>query len=308
MSGIDRRSFLRTAALMGAGAAIVPGLEALARAGGRGPDGPAVAMAKGPEPARLARAAVDAVGGMNSFVSPGHTVVVKPNIGWDREPRFAANTHPELVTEVVRMCLEAGAARVKVFDRPCNDPRRCYNNSGIAPALKAMGDPRVEVSFIDERRFVRVDIPDGVLIKEWPFYEEALNADRFINMPIAKHHNAAVLTLGMKNIMGVIGSNRAVLHKRLHEYLPDLNKALRSHLTIMDATRVLVANGPQGGSVDDVRVLDKVLAGADVVAVDSVTCTLFGLGPDDVGYVKLAAQQGLGVGDLERIRVIKLDA
>jgi uncharacterized protein (DUF362 family) len=308
MSGIDRRDFLKAAAILGAGAAITPGLGAVARAAGPAADGPTVAMVKGPEPAKLARAAVEAIGGMKSFVSPGHTVVVKPNIGWDREPKYAANTHPELVAEVVRMCLEAGAAKVKVFDRPCNDPRRCYNNSGIAPALNAMDDPRVEVSFIDERKFVDVKIPGGVLINDWPFYEEALKADRFINMPIAKHHNAAVLTLGMKNIMGVIGSNRAVLHKRIHEYLPDLNKALKSHLTVMDATRVLVANGPQGGSLDDVRVLDKVLAGADVVAVDSVTCTLFGLGPDDVGYVKLAAKQGLGTADLNKIKVVKLNA
>jgi len=299
---MDRRQFIKLAALFGVGAAVSSKAVGTAWAA----DGPVVVKAVGASPAKLARASVAALGGMGAFVKKGETVVVKPNIGWDRKPEFAANTHPEIVAEVVRMCLEAGAARVKVFDRPCNDPRRCYTNSGIAPALEKIADPRLSVTFIDDRRFRDVKVPGGRLIKEWAFYEDALDADRFINLPIAKHHNAAVLTLGMKNIMGVIGGNRAVLHKDIHEYLPDLNRALRSHLTIVDATRVLIANGPQGGRLEDVKALNTVVAGSDVVAVDSVACTLFGLGPKDVRYVWLAQEAGLGVADLDRIRIKRI--
>ncbi|MBI5191805.1 MAG: DUF362 domain-containing protein [Nitrospirae bacterium] len=304
---LNRREFIRVAAVAGAGVVLNPGVPDGAWAAKPAPKGgPKVVMAKGGPVGRLTREAVDALGGMSAFVKKGETVIVKPNIGWDRRPEFAANTHPELVAEVVRMCLEAGAAKVKVFDRPCNDPRRCYTNSGIAPELEKIADKRLEVSYIDERRFRDVEIPGGVTIPRWSFYEDVLDADKFINLPIAKHHNAAVLTLGLKNVMGVIGKNRAVLHKKIHEYLPDLNRVVKSHLTIVDATRVLVANGPQGGSLADVKVLDTVVAGADVVSVDSVSCTLFGLGPADVRYVQLAQDAGLGVADLSRIDVKKI--
>jgi uncharacterized protein (DUF362 family) len=300
---LNRREFIRAAAILGAGAVISPGVLDDAFAGA---EGPLVVMAKGNPPGKLARSAVSALGGIGLFVRKGDTVVVKPNIGWDRKPEFAANTHPELVYEVVLMCLEAGAAKVKVFDRPCNDPRRCYTNSGIAPALARITDPRLEVTFIDERKFRDVKVPGGRLITNWPVYEEVLSADRFINLPIAKHHSAAVLTLGMKNVMGVIGGNRAVLHKNIHEYLPDLNKIVKSHLTIVDATRVLVANGPQGGRIEDVKVLNTVVASADIVAADCVACTLFGLGPREVRYVQLAGEHGLGVADLARINIKKI--
>jgi uncharacterized protein (DUF362 family) len=303
MHSINRRDFIKSAAVIGAGAALSPALLGGAWAAA---EGPTVVMAKGGPPGHLARAAVAALGGIGTFVKKGDKVVVKPNIGWDRKPEYAANTHPDIVAEVVRMCLEAGASKVMVFDRTCNDARRCYTNSGIAPALEAIKDPRIEVSYIDERRFREVAIPGGRALTTWSFYDMALDADKFINLPIAKHHSAAVLTLGMKNVMGVIGKNRAVLHKSIHECLPDLNRVVKSHLTIVDATRVLVANGPQGGRLEDVKKLDTVVAGRDIVAVDSVACTLFGLGPADVRYVQLAQDAGLGVADLARIKIKRI--
>jgi uncharacterized protein (DUF362 family) len=300
---MDRRDFLKTAAAFGAGAVVGAGALGDAWAA---PDGPLVVMAKGPSPGKLARAAVLALGGMSSFVKKGDVVVVKPNIGWDRIPEQAATTNPELVSEVVLMCLEAGASKVKVFDRTCNDARRCYTQSGIAPALSAIRDPRVEVSYIDDRKFKVVDIPGGRLLTKWQVYEDVLAADKFINLPIAKHHSAAVLTIGMKNVMGVIGNNRAVLHKSIHEALPDLNRAVKSHLTVVDATRVLVANGPQGGRIEDVRRFDTVVAGRDIVAVDTAACTLFGKGPGEVRYLKIAHDSGLGVADIERIKIKRI--
>jgi uncharacterized protein (DUF362 family) len=301
---MDRRDFLKTAAAFGAGAMVGAGPVGGSWAA---PDGPLVVMAKGTSPAELARAAVLAQGGMSSFVKKGDVVVVKPNIGWDRTPEQAATTNPELVSEVVLMCLEAGASKVKVFDRTCNDARRCYTQSGIAPALSGIKDPRVEVSYIDDRKFKIIDIPSGRLLTKWQVYEDVLNADKFINLPIAKHHSAAVLTIGMKNVMGVIGNNRAVLHKSIHEALPDLNRAVKSHLTIVDATRVLVANGPQGGRLEDVRRFDTVVAGRDIVAVDTVACTLFGKGPGEVRYLKIAHDSGLGVADIERIKIKRIN-
>jgi uncharacterized protein (DUF362 family) len=201
------------------------------------------------------------------------------------------------------MCLEAGAARVMVFDRTCNDPRRCYVNSGIAPALEALGDKRVEVPFVDDRRFREVPIPRFRRLSKWSFYEDALDADAYINLPIAKHHGASVLTLGLKNVMGVIGGNRGMIHRDIHANLADLNKVIVPTLVIMDAVRILVANGPQGGDPRDVRKTDTVFAGTDPVAVDAATCPLFGLTSKDVPYLLMAQEDGLGVADPARITV-----
>jgi len=305
MSGCDRRGFIKGAAALGIGAAVAGGLPAGAVA--QKSDGPTVIRAKGEGDAKLARAVVEAFGGMGSFVKPGEKVVVKPNIGWDRKPEYAGNTAPGLVSEVVRMCLEAGAGKVMVFDRTCNDPRRCYINSGIEKALNELGDKRVVVSHIDERKFRDVKIKDGLALKGWSFYGDVLDADRYINMPIAKHHGLATLTLGMKNVMGVIGDNRAQIHKELHECLVDLNRVVKPDLTIIDATRILVANGPQGGDLGDVRVKNTVIASRDIVAADSVATGLFGLTPDDIGHIKLAQAQGLGVCDLDRIHIKDLE-
>ncbi len=302
-----RREFIRDAGLAGVSLAAFSGLAKGAWAA----DGqPTVVRVQGTafRPGPLTRAAVDALGGMRAFVKPGQKVVVKPNIGWDRPPELAANTHPEVVTETVRMCLEAGAVRVTVLDRTCNDPRRCYANSGIAAAVEAFGDGRVGIPHIDERRFREVAIPGGTALTKWKFYEDALDADVYLNLPIAKVHAAAVLTLGLKNIMGVLGGNRGMIHRDLAGYLADLNRVIRPALTIMDATRILVAHGPQGGDPADVRMPNMVIAGTDTVAVDSVTTGLFGLKPEDVPVIPKAVAAGLGTADLGRITIRDLRA
>jgi uncharacterized protein (DUF362 family) len=300
---MKRREFIKTAAIVGAGVVVAPGI---ARDAFAGPAGPLVVQVTGKDPAKITRGAVNALGGMKAFVRKGETVVVKPNIGWDRNVEQAANTHPAVVAAVVKMCLEAGAAKVKVFDRTCNDARRCYTNSGIAAAVEAIKDPRVEVTYIDERKYKDVPVAGGKTLSHWPVYEDVLSADKFINLPIAKHHSAAVLTMGMKNVMGVIGGNRAQLHKGIHETLTDLNRIVKSHLTIVDATRILVANGPQGGRLEDVRVLDTVIASADIVAADSVAATFFGKTPKEVRYLQNAHDAGLGVCDISRMKIKKI--
>jgi uncharacterized protein (DUF362 family) len=132
---------------------------------------------------------------MKKFISKGDIVVIKPNIGWDRLPEQAANTNPEVVATLVRMCLESGAKKVKVFDRPVNDPRRCYVQSGIHQAATAAG---AEMNYVDERRFRETKI-NGLVLKTWPLYEDILSADKVINVPIAKHHSLSKLTMSMKN-------------------------------------------------------------------------------------------------------------
>lgn len=303
---MDRRAFIRQtlqAAISAAALGAVPILP-LIPARGWAADGPPLAVRKGKEIPALVRQTIAALGGMERFVKTGETVVVKPNIGWDRSPETGANTHPLVVRTVVELCLEAGAKQVQVFDRTCNDPRRCYVTSGIQEAVESLRSDRVQVEHMDRRGWQELDITDGVELKRWSFYRPALEADRFINLPVAKQHSISVLTMGMKNVMGVIGGNRGMLHQRIDEALCDINRVIHSDLTIVDATRILVANGPQGGSLDDVRQLDTLIASPDIVAADSYAATLFGKQPLEIPTLAAAARRGLGTTDLRKVRMV----
>jgi uncharacterized protein (DUF362 family) len=248
------------------------------------------------------RQTVAALGGMEKFVKSGETVVVKPNIGWDRTVELAANTHPLVVRTVVEMCLEAGAKQVRVFDRSANDPRRCYVQSGIQEAVESLKSKRAVIEQMERRDYQDLAIAGGEELTTWSFYKPALDADRLINLPIAKHHSISTLTLGLKNTMGVIGGNRGVLHKRIPEALADINSVVHSDLTLIDATRILVANGPQGGRLEDVRVLDTLIASADIVAADAYAATLFGHKPAAIPTIVTAARRGLGTMDLGKVQ------
>lgn len=264
-----------------------------------------VGISKGKDYARLVRQSVGLVGGMSAFVKPGMNVVIKPNIAFDRSPEQAANTHPLVVRALAEMALEAGAAQVRIFDRTCNEPRRCYINSGIQPAIEAMANSKVRCEHIDNRKFVDTTIPQGRVLKRWEIYRDALEADCYINVPVAKHHGLARLTLGLKNSMGVLGGNRGRLHQRLDQNLADLATVIRPQLTVIDATRMLLRNGPSGGRLQDVRIENTVLASADPVAADACATLLFGRDPDQVGSTVAAAAMGLGTLQLNRIQRIE---
>jgi uncharacterized protein (DUF362 family) len=300
---MDRRDFLKhTAGTVGSLAAVNVLSPMLLAAPAARPD---LAVVHGASPEKIVRAAVDALGGIRRFIAKGDVVVIKPNIGWDRRPEQAANTNPEVVGTLVKLCFEAGAGKVKVFDRPCNDPRRCYVQSGIEAAAKAAG---AEVSHIDDRKFREVKIPKGVAIQSWPIYIDILEADKLINAPIAKHHGLGKLTLSLKNWMGVMGENRGRIHQRLDETLVDLATIIKPCLTVLDAVRILTAHGPQGGNLADVKRLDTIVAGTDQVAIDAYGATLFGLTGADLGYVKEGARRGLGVMDLGKLNIKKFEA
>jgi uncharacterized protein (DUF362 family) len=308
----DRRTFLKGAAAGSILAAGWPLLDRLGIPGGSfaasaaGGGSPVLAVAEAGNPEAMVRGAVGALGGMGLFVRKGDVVVVKPNIGWDRTPEQAANTNPEVVRTVVRMCLEAGAKKVRVVDRPCNDPRRCYKQSGIKDAVESIGNPAAVVEHMDPRNFVEKEIRNGKTLQKWTFYRDVFEADRTINVPIAKHHNASRLTMSLKNIMGILGGNRGNIHHDLDRNIVELNSVMRFDLIVLDAVRILTANGPQGGRLQDVRVADTIVAGTDPVAVDSYGATLFGITGRDVPHVLYASQQGLGEIDLKKVRILKV--
>jgi uncharacterized protein (DUF362 family) len=250
----------------------------------------------------MVRKTIDLLGGMKNFVSPGDIVVVKPNIGWDRRPEQAANTNPEVVSEVIKMCLEAGAKKVKVFDRSCNAAQRCYESSGIKKAASAAG---AEVSYTLDPLFKETRLPQGVVLKSWEIYKPALECDALINIPIAKHHGLSRLTLGMKNLMGILGGDRGNIHQSIDEKLADVANFIKPRLTILDAYRILTNHGPTGGNPRDVKLTKTVIAGRNIASVDAYGTILFGLKPVDLSCIVLGNKLGLGEIDLNKLVIEK---
>ncbi|MGD1147730.1 MAG: DUF362 domain-containing protein [Thermoanaerobaculaceae bacterium] len=262
----------------------------------QGDAGPAAA-ARGGDPAANVRRAVAAMGGMERFVRKGETVLVKPNVGWDRLPEQAANTDPQVVAEIVRLCRAAGARRVVVTDISCNDPRRCFARSGIEAAATAAG-----ADVIESRRLRLVTAALPGLSAGLEVIEELLRADRVINVPVVKHHSLSRVTLGMKNWFGVLGKGRNRLHQDINRAVAELGATFRPTLTIVDATRVLAANGPVGGSLADVLPVGAVLAATDPVLADAWGASLLGRKPADLGFIAEAERRGLGRADLALVK------
>jgi len=301
-----RRQFMTGFVLPAAGLAVT-GLGACNR--GREPAGADkrvaaslpvdLVVAKDGEPADLVQKAIAELGGMTKFISRGDVVVLKPNIGFNRAPEQAANTNPDVVRELAIQALNAGAARVVIFDHSLYEPRHCYTRSGISQRVQDLG---VELQFTEERKFVDLDL-NGVWLKHWPVYRQALECDKLINIPIAKQHSTARLSLGFKNLMGVIGGKRESFHQNIHQALVDLSAKVRPTLTVLDAYRVLLRNGPQGGSLSDVLTARTLAVSTDPVAIDAFGCSLFGLAPEQMPHLQEAQSRGLGRMSLDKLKV-----
>jgi uncharacterized protein (DUF362 family) len=297
---MDRRRFLKDIAASGLAAGLVPASlrGALAQPVGY----PDIALVQGGDsPAVLTREAVKDLGGMGKFVSKGDVVMVKPNIGWDRTPELAACTNPEVVKTLVEMCTEAGAKKVIVMDNTTNQAQRCYVRSGIQAAAKAAG---ADVPFVNERRIKKMAIK-GEWLKDWDVIQEFVEADKIINVPIAKHHSLCRVTLGMKNWLGAIGDPRNQLHQKLDEAEVDLAAFFKPTLTVLDAWRILVRNGPQGGRPSDTKLMKTIAAGVDYVALDTLGASFFDVPPAELPFLVLAAKRKLGRIDLEKMRIEK---
>lgn len=302
---MDRRQFIKDVFLWSAGATLaVPQFRIIPSALAAERPQPLLSVAKGADYAALVSRVLAPLGGMGQFVKAGDKVVIKPNMGWDRKPEQAANTNPLVVMALAKEALQAGAGKVLIFDRSCNEARRCYANSGIQAALAGLDDRRLKIDHMDNRKFVPVQIARGKSLTSWEIYKDALDADCYINVPVAKHHGLSRLTLGLKNSMGVIGGNRGDMHRDLGQKLADLATVVRPKLTVIDATRILLRNGPQGGDLNDVKQLDTLIASADPVAADAYATTLFDLQPADIDSTVAAYNMGLGEMDLAKIKVL----
>ena len=246
----------------------------------------------------LTRKVFEAVGGMGRFVSRGDVVVIKPNVSWARYPDMAATTNPEVMEAVIRLCLEAGAKKVRIADNTIHDARRCFALTGVGAVAKKTG-----ADLVYPRPSLMKDMKlHGHRLDVWPVFVPLVEADKVLSLPIAKVHGLSTLTLGMKNWIGGVGGRRSALHQDIHQSIVDLAQFFNPTVTLIDATRIMITNGPSGGSPSDVAIRNTLILSDDPVAGDAKAAAgLFGLVPSEVGFIQLGEKWGLGTYDLEKI-------
>ncbi len=312
---MKRRDFFKSAAMVGL--ASVFNRNSLNAAIGANASGSKLAVQSGPdmvavmggEPAVMLARALKELGGIGHYVKKGDKVVVKPNIGWDRQPELAANTNPELIGALVRLCKGAGASQVIVFDHTCHDWKKCYTNSGIEKAVTAAGGKMVPGN--DEAYYREVDLPRGVNLKKTKIHQALLDCDVWFNVPVLKHHGGAKNSISMKNLMGIVWDRGFYHRSDLHQCIADTATFHKAPaLNIVDAYRIMKSNGPQGKSEADVVMLKSLIVSPDFVAADTAAMKLFSqVQPTDikdVRHIGMAEKLRVGTQNLEKLNVKRI--
>ena len=264
---------------------------------------PKMVVARGKSAVANVQAALARMGGMKSFVQSGDVVLIKPNVGWIRKPMHAATTNPEVVAELVRACLSAGAKEVVVADCPVDDAAQCFERSGIAAVADQAG---AKVIRSDQSAFRAVTLSDA--LGTWDVLEALVTADKIINVPIVKHHGSAGVTAGMKNWIGITDKRRSSFHVNLDQTIAELAALMRPTLTVLDATRVLLRNGPRGGNLADVKKLDTLAMSVDPVAADAWAADLLEYPLSQVVYLELAVKLKLGERDYKKLGAVEINS
>ncbi|RJQ66651.1 MAG: DUF362 domain-containing protein [Desulfobacteraceae bacterium] len=238
---------------------------------------------------------------MARFVRPGERVLLKVNAAFAAPAMLGATTHPDLVRHVIRLCREAGAARVIVTDNPINDPASCFELSGIGPAARAEG---VEVILPARDRFETYSVPGARLIRRWPVLTAPLRrVDKVIGLAPVKNHLRSGASLTLKNWYGLLGGRRNIFHQQVHTIIAELGMLIKPTLVILDGTMSMMHNGPTGGSMDDLKPTHTLIAGTDPVAVDTLGAKLLGKTLEDLPFLRMAERAGAGTTDYEKLMV-----
>jgi uncharacterized protein (DUF362 family) len=311
---MKRREFLKTSAAVGVAALTFDKLQAAINTNSLMVEGvPDMVAVMGGEPAQLLERALAEMGGIEKYVKKGQKVVIKPNIGWDKKPNFAANTNPELIEALIKQCFKAGAKKVSVFDHTCDNWQKCYQNSGIKQIAEAAG--AIVLPANDESYYKEVSIPKGVELKSAKIHQALLEADVWFNVPILKNHGGAKMSIAMKNYMGIVWDRRFFHSHDLQQCIADACTWVKKPaLNIVDAYRCLQNAGPQGRSVSDTTVLKTVIVSTDIVAVDTAAVGLFNqvkaMNIKEVSHIANGEKLNLGTQKIDKLNVkrIKLDA
>lgn len=291
---MKRRDFLKKTAMVSTVLGL-PGMFSFATTTAGAP----VIKVEGESPYAITKKAIEELGGMSKYISKQDVVMVKPNIGWNRTVEQAATTNPEVIKAIIEMALNAGAKKVIVMDNTCHKAEDTYSRSGIADTAKKAG---AEIRFADENRLVVHDFK-GKSLQRWPVFRDFLEVDKFINVPILKHHGSAGLTIAMKNLYGILGGRRGKLHRDMGQGITDLAIGFKTDLNIIDAYRILKRNGPIGGRISDVELKKTIIASSNIFEADIVAIDLFGDEPMKYEFIQTANEYKMGNSDLTKINL-----
>ena len=248
---------------------------------------------------------LDAIGGMQRFVKPGQTVLIKPNIGWAVTPAGGANTNPLLVKRLIEHCRQAGAQKVTCFDNPCDHWENAYRDSGIAQAAKNAG--AIVAPPHSESYYHTVQIPGAKILQQTKVHELYMEAEVIINVPVLKHHGGAGLSSAMKNLMGVVWDRHFYHRNGLDQCIADFTTfAKLPTLNVVDAGRVMLSGGPRGHMDSQFKALNMIIISQDIVATDVASALSFGAKPEDFHYIAMGADAGAGRGSLDGLNVQRL--
>ncbi len=245
----------------------------------------------------LTRKTFEAAGGITKYISKGDVVVIKPNISWARRPEMAASTNPYVMEAVIELCQEAGAKKVRIADNTIHDARRCFALTGAGMVAKNTGADLI----YPRSSLMRPMKLQGNRLDVWPVFVPLVEADKVINLPVAKHHSLSSLTLGMKNWIGAVGGRRNKLHQDIHMTIVDLAQFFNPTLTLIDGIRIMIRNGPSGGRAFDVAQKDTLILSNDPVAADARAALFFDRKPEQIGFIKLGQKWGLGTYEFQKL-------
>ena len=296
MKSIKRRTFLKAGATAAMAAAVVP-VQAAEPVS-------TVVVVHGEDIPKMIAAGIAKMGGWEKFVKPGAKVALKPNLAWKSTPEQGGNTHPAIVREVVLAAEAAKAKQVLIPENTCQPEKETFPTSGILDALKGTKAKLYRPKRAD---YVEVDVPKGKICRKAKVSRDLIEADCLINMPVAKHHGGATLTISMKNWMGAVDNNtRRSWHRDgLHQCIADFSTYLKPHLVMVDATRIMLDHGPQGpGKLAHPH---EIIFSTDPAAADAYAASLFNKTPEDVPHIKLAGELGVGCTDLAKIKIERVE-
>jgi uncharacterized protein (DUF362 family) len=267
-------------------------------------DGQMLSIVGGSDRAKAVNKAIDLLGGIERFVSPGDVVILKPNVAFASPALLGATTHPDTINAVIRLCYDKGKAKkVIVLDNPINSPASCFEISGISKAATAAG---AEVVMPKAHLFGNMTLTGGVLIKDWPVLLGPLaDANKLIGIAPVKNHHRSAASMTMKNWYGLLGGRRNIFHQDINNIIAELAMLVKPTFVILDGTTTMMTNGPTGGSVSDLKKTNTMIAGTDSVAVDAFGCSLLGLKPADLAYLSIAEKAGAGTIDYESLKPLR---
>jgi len=249
--------------------------------------------------------ALEALGGIETFVKEGDRVLLKVNAAFATPPILSATTNPQLVAEIARLCYKAGASTVVVTDNPINDPASCFSLTGIQESARLAG---AKVLLPKESYFQPTTVSDAILIRDWPIlWEPFQNINKLIGIAPVKDHHRSGASMTMKNWYGLLGGSRNIFHQDIHNIIKELAIMVKPTLVVLDGTTTMITNGPTGGSLGDLKETGTMIVSTDQVAADAFGASLLGKKPAELPYIAKAEAAGVGTADYESLRPIRLN-